>query len=236
MLRHLHLKDVGPSRDLEFEFAPRLNVLTGDNGLGKSFVLDVAWWALTGGWSGEKAFPWRPATSVDPGPISPQISGTAVGSTTDEVGYTVMWKPDDETVDHFVPWTELRGTENAWRAYDWDNLRLAVGWFNCARRGPIPDPYLVEDSWFALRLPSLELEATEAVPAAVRAAVDNVLRWLRDDRRVMKPRREWFRMYREGELSFAGLLKKAPLIAAALRRQPEFLSPADRERSQAGDL
>lgn len=154
----------------------------------------------------------------------------------DLCGYTVMWKPDDETVDHFVPWTELRGTENAWRAYDWDNLRLAVGWFNCARRGPIPDPYLVEDSWFALRLPSLELEATEAVPAAVRDAVDNVLRWLRDDRRVMKPRREWFRMYREGELSFAGLLKKAPLIAAALRRQPEFLSPADRERSQAGDL
>ena len=27
--------------------APRLNLITGDNGLGKSSLLDIAWWALT---------------------------------------------------------------------------------------------------------------------------------------------------------------------------------------------
>lgn len=54
------LKNVGPARDLRFGFAPRLNVLTGDNGLGKSFVLDVVWWVLTTTWAGEKAFPYRP--------------------------------------------------------------------------------------------------------------------------------------------------------------------------------
>ncbi|AGP34451.1 hypothetical protein SCE1572_07975 [Sorangium cellulosum So0157-2] len=32
------------------ELAPRLNLITGDNGLGKSFLLDVAWWALTRKW------------------------------------------------------------------------------------------------------------------------------------------------------------------------------------------
>ncbi|HEX2205717.1 MAG TPA: ATP-binding protein [Longimicrobium sp.] len=32
------------------ELAPRLNLITGDNGLGKSFLLDVAWWALTRRW------------------------------------------------------------------------------------------------------------------------------------------------------------------------------------------
>ena len=60
MIRHLTLKDVGPARDLKFAFSPRLNVLTGDNGLGKTFVLDVLWWVLTTTWAGEKAFPWRP--------------------------------------------------------------------------------------------------------------------------------------------------------------------------------
>jgi predicted ATPase len=50
MLEKLHLKNVGPAPELEMEFAPRLNIITGDNGLGKSFILDVAWWALTGNW------------------------------------------------------------------------------------------------------------------------------------------------------------------------------------------
>jgi len=35
---------------MELELAPRLNLITGDNGLGKSFLLDVAWWALTRKW------------------------------------------------------------------------------------------------------------------------------------------------------------------------------------------
>jgi hypothetical protein len=47
MLEKLHLKNVGPAPELEMEFAPRLNIITGDNGLGKSFILDVAWFALT---------------------------------------------------------------------------------------------------------------------------------------------------------------------------------------------
>jgi hypothetical protein len=35
---------------MRMELAPRLNLITGDNGLGKSFLLDVAWWALTRRW------------------------------------------------------------------------------------------------------------------------------------------------------------------------------------------
>jgi AAA15 family ATPase/GTPase len=48
MLERLHLKNVGPAPELEMEFAPRVNLITGDNGLGKSFLLEVGWWALTG--------------------------------------------------------------------------------------------------------------------------------------------------------------------------------------------
>ena len=50
MLEFLRLKNVGPAPEMELEFGSRLNLITGDNGLGKSFLLDVAWWALTRKW------------------------------------------------------------------------------------------------------------------------------------------------------------------------------------------
>jgi hypothetical protein len=57
MLRSLHMVDVGPAARFDLDLGPRLNVLTGDNGLGKSFVLDVAWWALTGTWVDRPVLP-----------------------------------------------------------------------------------------------------------------------------------------------------------------------------------
>ncbi len=66
MLESLELENVGPASRMMLELAPRLNLLTGDNGLGKSFLLDVAWWALTRRWPQEvnwnmtSGFPARP--------------------------------------------------------------------------------------------------------------------------------------------------------------------------------
>ena len=53
MLEYLKLENVGPAPHMEVEFAPRVNLITGDNGLGKSFLLDTAWWTLTGAWPAE---------------------------------------------------------------------------------------------------------------------------------------------------------------------------------------
>jgi recombinational DNA repair ATPase RecF len=47
MLELLDLRHVGPAPEMQLELKPRMNFLAGDNGLGKSFLLDVAWWALT---------------------------------------------------------------------------------------------------------------------------------------------------------------------------------------------
>ena len=47
MLERLQLDNVGPAPTMAMELAPRINLITGDNGFGKSFLLDVAWWALT---------------------------------------------------------------------------------------------------------------------------------------------------------------------------------------------
>jgi hypothetical protein len=38
---------------MELELGSRLNLLTGDNGLGKSFLLDIAWWVLSSWWPAE---------------------------------------------------------------------------------------------------------------------------------------------------------------------------------------
>lgn len=50
MLEYLEIENAGPADHLRLDLAPRLNLLTGDNGLGKSFLLDIAWWVLTNHW------------------------------------------------------------------------------------------------------------------------------------------------------------------------------------------
>lgn len=59
MLEYLKMRDVGPAPQIEVELASRLNFLTGDNGLGKTFLLDIAWWALTRTWARMPAAPHR---------------------------------------------------------------------------------------------------------------------------------------------------------------------------------
>lgn len=59
MIKELRLKRVGPAAKFNVTFAERLNLFTGDNGLGKTFLLDIAWWALTGTWAGNPAWPQR---------------------------------------------------------------------------------------------------------------------------------------------------------------------------------
>jgi recombinational DNA repair ATPase RecF len=41
------LENIGPAPEMEIHFKPRMNFLIGDNGLGKTFLLDIAWWVLT---------------------------------------------------------------------------------------------------------------------------------------------------------------------------------------------
>lgn len=53
MIKYLKMTNVGPAPTMELEFGQRLNILTGDNGLGKSFLLDIAWWSVTRKWPGE---------------------------------------------------------------------------------------------------------------------------------------------------------------------------------------
>lgn len=63
MLERLDLQNVGPAPRMSLDLAPRLNLITGDNGLGKSFLLDVAWWGLTRTWARQMVIP-KPGASA----------------------------------------------------------------------------------------------------------------------------------------------------------------------------
>lgn len=89
MLKRLQMENVGPSERLDITFSKRVNIFTGDNGLGKSFILDAAWWALTRQWpqdlnpavsTGRMAYPF----GTKDGKISIELSGKS----RDAVKYT----------------------------------------------------------------------------------------------------------------------------------------------------
>ena len=81
MLEYLQLINVGPAAELEAHMASRLNLITGDNGLGKSFLLDVAWWALTRRWPRDvndglsSGYAARPTDPTRPARITLQVTG-----------------------------------------------------------------------------------------------------------------------------------------------------------------
>lgn len=63
-LTSLQLLGVGPARQFSITFGDRLTLIAGDNGLGKTFLLDTTWWALTGHWADRPAAPLEPRSKT----------------------------------------------------------------------------------------------------------------------------------------------------------------------------
>lgn len=85
MITRLKLDHIGPAPTLEVEeFGSRLNVITGDNGLGKTFLLDACWYALTRTWADGRQF--------YPSPTAPKGSRPAID-------YTIVGKNGREAVN-----------------------------------------------------------------------------------------------------------------------------------------
>ena len=81
MIKSLKAVNVGPWKEAPLTFAPRINVITGDNGLGKSFLLDLAWYAVAGAWPANLnpkltlGAPARPRLVSIPSRIEARIGG-----------------------------------------------------------------------------------------------------------------------------------------------------------------
>lgn len=98
MLEFLQLKNIGPAPEMSMELAPRLNLITGDNGLGKSFLLDVAWWCLTRRWPQDlnsglsSGFAARPTDIEQSASIDFRVQGAVKSS-----GYQSTYAPLEQS-------------------------------------------------------------------------------------------------------------------------------------------
>jgi hypothetical protein len=134
-------------------------------------------------------------------------------------GYAAMFDPTGGTVDHYL---SCRNHPDL--AYEWSNYRFASSTMNSIKRtadDAVLDPFEVEDGWFEIILPSLQMRITALVPPQHRSRAEATLSRLklRDDERLVRWRQSWYEMYRTGDLSLEGLERVAPLIAAAVRKE-----------------
>ena len=130
ILTYLETNSLGPARNLVFTPTQRLNLITGDNALGKTFLLDLAWWALTQEWVDLPATPTGASFSAVPeirfklegigesqvvsakyqsgawavGVGRPVVSGLVVYVRVD--GSFAIWDPANESL--------ARATSNSW--------------------------------------------------------------------------------------------------------------------------
>jgi hypothetical protein len=133
-------------------------------------------------------------------------------------GYAAMYEPIG-TIDHY-----LSCKNHPELAYEWDNYRFASSWINSSKQDvddQVLDPFLVEDGWFEILLPSLQLVMTDAIPDTEleRATFTLERLHLRDSETIIRQRQSWYEMYQQGKLPLDGLEQVAPLIARAIRKQ-----------------
>jgi hypothetical protein len=133
-------------------------------------------------------------------------------------GYSAMFDIT-ATVDHFLSCANHRNL-----AYEWSNYRYATGRINSSKKNldnQILDPFEVEDNWFEILLPSLQLELTDQVPLSHRSKAKFTIERLGLDRnpQVIAQRAAWFNLYQEGKITLEGLADTAPLIARAIAKQ-----------------
>ncbi|HLP87860.1 MAG TPA: hypothetical protein VK184_04530 [Nostocaceae cyanobacterium] len=135
--------------------------------------------------------------------------------------YSVMYEPVG-TVEHYLCCENHRNL-----AYEWSNYRFSSGWVNSSKGtldNQVLDPFEVEDDWFEISLPSLQLVLTDAIPPEKRQKAEFTIQRLRliNGKQVMRQREQWYEMYITGLINLEGLEKVAPLIARAVRKSEQI--------------
>ncbi len=115
MLRKLLLHNVGPKGDIGLDpVAPRLNLITGDNGLGKSFLLEAAWWALTRTWHEHPAVPSAPTAKITHHFDNESGKISTAGSTWIPAGQYWKRKPGRPPNPGLVMYARVDGSFSVW--------------------------------------------------------------------------------------------------------------------------
>ena len=124
MLERLELHNVGPAPEMILDLAKRVNLITGDNGLGKSFLLDVAWWSLTRRWPREvnrrmtSGHPARPRDAARCSKIRFRVRHQSVSdeisATFHRADQTWVGEPGGSLVPGFVVYAHADGSFSVW--------------------------------------------------------------------------------------------------------------------------
>ena len=131
-------------------------------------------------------------------------------------GWWAMWIAEGD-VEHF-----LSRKNHPDEAYEWRNYRYIAGSVNGSKGNhddKVLDPFEVQDGWFEVLLPSMQLVATANLPPALAEKAKftlNKLR-LRNGTKVVRSRKRWFESYKNGT-PFSELEKFAPLVAMAVSK------------------
>lgn len=124
----------------------------------------------------------------------------------------------DGAVDHYLSKKNHRN-----RAYEWANYRYIAGSVNSSKRNhddAVLDPFEVQNGWFEVILPSLQLITTAQVPAKLQAKADFTIKHLKlaNGYKIRKLRRRYYEDFKAGKLTMQGLLDYAPLVGEAVQR------------------
>ena len=135
----------------------------------------------------------------------------------DRCGWWAM-RIADGAVDHY-----LSKKFHRLRAYDWSNYRYISPSVNSAKRNKddkVLDPFDIQPGWFEVILPSMLLKRTSSVPPAFQAKADFTIQELHlvNGQKVRRNRRAWYKDYKDGLITDAGLAAYAPLVAEAVAK------------------
>lgn len=131
-------------------------------------------------------------------------------------GWWAMWIAEGQ-IDHF-----LSKKNRPDLAYDWSNYRYIAGSVNGSKGNhddKVLDPFEIQDGWFEVILPSMQLIATDRVPISLRAKAEFTLKQLhlRDGTKVVRCRKHWYDSFKNGT-PMSELEKVAPLVAQAVKK------------------
>jgi len=160
MITFLKLHQIGPAPDLQADFGERLNLVTGDNGLGKTFLLDACWYALTQTWADDREFhPSKDVPKDDPPKMQWGSRGKVGGDTegTAEFSFEAQkWrgtKKGRRTMPGVVLYARIDGGFSLW-----DPARNY--WLDRDEKGERTPPYQFNKSevWNGLPLDAVRVE------------------------------------------------------------------------------
>lgn len=119
------------------------------------------------------------------------------------------------TVDHVLPKSRV------WNlVYEWANYRLCAALINTNKNDltSLVDPFEVEEGWFALEFVGFQVTRGPNAPASKTQRIDDTLPLLNMPE-CLKAREEYVTCYEQGAIGLAYLERRAPFVAAELRRQ-----------------